>query len=332
LFNTSIALLAVREAGFIVGPIARLMGRLYNAIFNVIHSISPVNALGICIIVFTIVVKVLLLPLLVKQQKSSLAMQKLQPELDKIKKKYQGKKDLESQNKMSLEMQKLQKDNNVSMLGGCLPLLIQLPILYALWYVFQQPNAYVDIIGQNYDAITNVIMSMPVELRLDALTDVIINNKLTIDVAVASDIKYLLSNISVNEWDAIISASGTYAEELSALVATKIELENFLIFNLVSNPGLKFPGIIIPILAGGTTYIQTKVLSNGQSTPDSDNPAAGTMKTMNYMMPVMMGVMTIGLPSALGIYWTVSNVIQAIMTVFVNKYIRLKESKVGEAK
>ena len=331
--NTTIALLAVREAGFIVGPIAKLLGLVYNAIFNIIHSINPVNALGICIIVFTILVKVILLPLLVKQQKSSLAMQKIQPELDKIKKKYEGKRDLESQNKMSLEMQKLQQDNNISMFGGCLPLLIQLPILYALWYVFQQPNAYVDIIGQNYDAITNLFMSMPVELRLDALTDVIINHKLTIDVAVAEEIKYLLSNISINEWDAIIAASGTYGEELSALVATKNELESFLMFNLVSNPGLKFPGIIIPLLAGGTTYIQSKALTNGQNTQsDSENPAAGTMKMMNVMMPVMMGVMTISLPAALGIYWTVSNIIQAVMTLFVNKYLKVKESNVGEAK
>ena len=135
--GTTIALLAVRTPGVIIGPIARVLGIVYNALFNIIYSISPMNSLGIAIILFTLIVKSIFFPLLVKQQKSTLAMQKLQPEMAKIKKKYENKKDLESQQKMSMEMQKLQKDNNVSMLGGCLPLLVQLPILYALYYIFQ---------------------------------------------------------------------------------------------------------------------------------------------------------------------------------------------------
>ena len=170
--GTTIALLAVRTPGIIIGPIARVLGIVYNALFNFIYSISPMNSLGIAIILFTLIVKSIFFPLLVKQQKSTLAMQKLQPEMAKIKKKYENKKDMESQQKMSMEMQKLQKDNNVSMLGGCLPLLVQLPILYALYYIFQQAYVYVDVVGQNYDSITNILMSVPVDLRLSALSDI----------------------------------------------------------------------------------------------------------------------------------------------------------------
>ena len=107
--STTFALLAARTPGVIIGPIASLLGIVYNALFNFIYSISPVNALGMAIILFTIIVKLIFTPLLFKQQKSTMAMQKIQPELMKIRKKYEGKKDVASQQKMSLEMQKLQK-------------------------------------------------------------------------------------------------------------------------------------------------------------------------------------------------------------------------------
>ena len=324
------AMLAVSTPGVIISPIANLLGIVYNALFNFIYSVSPVNALGIAIILFTIIVKVILSPLIVKQQKSTLAMQKLQPELEKIRKKYQGKKDLESQQRMSLEMQKLQKDNNVSMLGGCLPLLIQLPILYALFYIFQQAYVYVDVVGQNYDAITNVIMNIPVDIRLSALSDIIINHKLTIDVAQAADIKSLIGQLSLNDWNAFIAAIGTYADQLTPLLAVKTEMEYFLGVSMVTNPGLSFPGIIIPILAGVTTFVQTYAItrnSASQSKGSDKDPTAQTMKIMNYMMPIMMGVMTINLPAGLGVYWTVSNLLQAGQTHIISAVLKKKEAK-----
>ncbi|MCI1959967.1 MAG: YidC/Oxa1 family membrane protein insertase, partial [Clostridia bacterium] len=136
-----------KKPGVIIGPIAKFLGIIYNAMFNIIYNISPAYSLGFAIILFTIVIKLVLTPLTLKQQRSAYSMSKLQPEMNKIKKKYAGKKDIESQQKMSLELQKLQKDNNVSMFGGCLPSLIQLPILYALFYIFQQAFNYVDVVN-----------------------------------------------------------------------------------------------------------------------------------------------------------------------------------------
>ena len=318
--GTTIALLAVRTPGIIIGPIARVLGIVYNALFNFIYSISPMNSLGIAIILFTLIVKSIFFPLLVKQQKSTLAMQKLQPEMAKIKKKYENKKDMESQQKMSMEMQKLQKDNNVSMLGGCLPLLVQLPILYALYYIFQQAYVYVDVVGQNYDSITNILMSVPVDLRLSALSDIIMNHKLTIDVAQAADIKTLVSQLTMTDWNSVLSVIGsTY--------------ENQLLPFLVTKPGLTFPGVIIPIIAGATTFLQTYALnknSQAQTGASANDPTMQSMKMMNYFMPIMMGVMTVSLPAGLGVYWAVSNLFQALQTIIVNKALRKKDVKLGE--
>lgn len=87
---------------------------------------------GIAIIVLTIIIKILLLPLAVKQIRSMKGMQEIQPKIKEIQKKYKN-----DRAKMSAEMQKLYKDNNVSPLAGCLPLLIQMPFLVSIYYALQ---------------------------------------------------------------------------------------------------------------------------------------------------------------------------------------------------
>ncbi len=260
---TSTALLAARQPGVIVGPIASLMGILYNWLFNIIYGITHEHALGLAIIAFTLIIKTVLLPLIVKQQRSTFAMQKIQPELDKIKKKYENKKDAQSQQKMALEMQKLQKDNNISMFGGCLPLLLQLPILYALFYIFQAAYMYVDVISQNYDAISNVILNMPVDLRMDVFADIIANHlgkNMTLDLAVADDIKIMIGELSQKDWNLVLQSAGDFASQLQPLIDQKIGLEYFLGISVVENPGFRFPNILVPILSAATTYLSSKVI------------------------------------------------------------------------
>ena len=326
----NLCLLEVRTPGVIVGPIARVLGEVYNWIFNIIYGLTQANALGLAIIAFTLVIKLVLTPLIVKQQKATFEMQKLQPEMNKIKKKYENKKDAESQQKMALEMQKLQKDNNVSMFGGCLPLLIQLPILYALFYIFQQAYMYVDVVGQNYDAISNVILSMPVDLRMDVFGEIaaVHAGKSTLDLAVMADVKTLVGQITQSEWQTILASAGSYADELTPLLTQKMGIEYFLGISIVDNPGLGFPEIIIPLLSAGTTYLSSKVMmskSSSSAMMDENNPAMQSMKMMNYMMPIMMGVMTVTLPAGLGLYWTVSNLFQAGQTIVINKFFAAKE-------
>ena len=331
------SVLAAGQPGVIVGPIARFLGVIYNAVFNVIYSIAPDESLGIAIIVFTILVKTVLMPLIYKQQKSTFAMQKIQPEMQKIQKKYAGKKDPESQQKMALEMQKLQKDNNISMFGGCLPLLVQLPILYALFYIFQQAFMYIDVVAQNYESISQVLLSIPTQLRLDLLTNVIIQHDLTIDVASLSDLVQLVNTMTSTDWQQVLAGAGEFASQLTPLLAEKANLETFLGISLVEAPGLSFPGILLPIVAGLTTYLSTYVMTRqnnqSKSQEQSEDPTAQamqSMKMMNYMMPVIMGVMCINMPGGLGIYWTVSNLIQVVQTMFFHRHFQrhgIKEAK-----
>ena len=117
--------------GAFLGPIARLLGKILEAIYYVL-SLVGIENVGICIILFTFIVNTLMFPLQIKQQKFSKMSSRMNPELQAIQKKYKNKKDQASQQKMSLETQAVYQKYGVSPASGCLPLLITFPILFAL--------------------------------------------------------------------------------------------------------------------------------------------------------------------------------------------------------
>ena len=329
------ALPSVRQPGKIVGPFADLMGKVYNLLFELLHSNTSAGSLGLAIIIFTLIVKLILFPLMVKQQKSSFKMQALQPELMKIRKKYEGKTDQMSQQRMAFEMQEFQKKNGVSMVSGCLPMLIQLPILYALFYLFQNAYVYVDVIGHNYTDIANAIVNIPVSLRMEvfqpfarefanAYKNVAII-KDGIDMGQVNEVVMLVNYLKPDDWNVILQNLGDAGNSLVPLLATKSSIETFLTIPLVSKAGLHFPGIIIPIAAGITTWLQSKIMMmmNPQNS-DSGNPAAAMTKSMLYTMPIMMGVFAINMPAGLGLYWTISNLFGILQQVILSKHYKKK--------
>ena len=329
------ALPSVRQPGKIVGPFADLMGKVYNLLFELLHSNTSAGSLGLAIIIFTLIVKLILFPLMVKQQKSSFKMQALQPELMKIRKKYEGKTDQMSQQRMAFEMQEFQKKNGVSMVSGCLPMLIQLPILYALFYLFQNAYVYVDVIGHNYTDIANAIVNIPVSLRMEvfqpfarefanAYKNVAII-KDGIDMGQVNEVVMLVNYLKPDDWNVILQNLGDAGSSLVPLLATKSSIETFLTIPLVSKAGLHFPGIIIPIAAGITTWLQSKIMMmmNPQIS-DSGNPAAAMTKSMLYTMPIMMGVFAINMPAGLGLYWTISNLFGILQQVILSKHYKKK--------
>lgn len=329
------ALPSVRQPGKIVGPFADLMGKVYNLLFELLHSNTSAGSLGLAIIIFTLIVKLILFPLMVKQQKSSFKMQALQPELMKIRKKYEGKTDQMSQQRMAFEMQEFQKKNGVSMVSGCLPMLIQPPILYALFYLFQNAYVYVDVIGHNYTDIANAIVNIPVSLRMEvfhpfarefanAYKNVAII-KDGIDMGQVNEVVMLVNYLKPDDWNVILQNLGDAGNSLVPLLATKSSIETFLTIPLVSKAGLHFPGIIIPIAAGITTWLQSKIMMmmNPQNS-DPGNPAAAMTKSMLYTMPIMMGVFAINMPAGLGLYWTISNLFGILQQVILSKHYKKK--------
>ena len=150
------------DPGFIVGPIAAFFGFILDMLFRLVYSITPNNSLGFAIILLTIVAMSLMLPLGVKSQKAMTKMQQLGPEVEKIKAKYGGKPtDPEIKRKMDAEIQGLYSKNKVNPLGGCLPMLIQMPLFFALLYIMQQSFLYVGTLNDLYFNLAEAIHAYP---------------------------------------------------------------------------------------------------------------------------------------------------------------------------
>ena len=332
-------LVSVRQPGTIIGPISRFLGRFYNMLFDLINNSVSAGALGLAIIVFTLIVKTVLIPLMVNQQKSSTKMQMFQPEMNRIRDKYKDKKDQMSQQRMALEMQDFQKKNGISMLGGCLPLLAQLPIFYAMFYIFQNAYMHIDVVGQNYVDIANVILQIPETLRMEAFApfaqefvnsyenvDIIKNEGF--DLARVNDIVMLINYLKIDDWHQILITLGSAGDALQPLLEMKNNTETFLTISLISAPVLSGPGILVPIAAGGSTFLQSKITMATTPMPsEPGNPAAAMTKSMLYVMPIMMGFFTMSMPAGLGLYWTVSNLFGLVQSLILKKVFSNKYAK-----
>ena len=144
--------------GAILGPIAKVLGWVMNGIYALMSMIGIENV-GLSIIIFTIVIYAILFPLTYKQQKFSKLSQKMQPELQAIQKKYNGKKDQASMMAMQEETQAVYEKYGVSMMGSCVQMLIQMPLLFALYRVFLNVPAYVSGVKNNFSTLVDGIMA-----------------------------------------------------------------------------------------------------------------------------------------------------------------------------
>ena len=143
------AILLTQYGGSILGPIAKVLGWIMNGIFWVLDKIGIPN-IGLAIIIFTIVIYLLLMPFTIKQQKFSKLSAKMNPELQAIQKRYEGKKDNDSMMAMQQETKAVYAKYGVSPTGSCVQMLIQMPILFALYRVFMNVPAYVNQVKEAF--------------------------------------------------------------------------------------------------------------------------------------------------------------------------------------
>ena len=143
--------------GAIVGPIARILAYIMNGIYSVFSAIGIENA-AICILLFTFIMRALMMPMYYKQQKVGKLTSRMSPELQEITKKYKGKRDPESQRKMQQETQAVYEKYGSNPLAGCLPILITLPIMFGLYRIVQSMPAYMPAIRSLYENIATPLM------------------------------------------------------------------------------------------------------------------------------------------------------------------------------
>lgn len=316
--------------GAILGPIARLLGYILQGLYSVLSVVGIENT-GICMILFTFIVNALMIPMQIKQQKFAKMSSVMNPELMAIQAKYKNKKDQESQQKMSLETQAVYQKYGVSPVSGCLPMLITLPILFALYRVIYNIPAYVPQVYDIYDGLAKVLQEAGVTVSQLADKSYISNPTYVVTQAVkaakadAGNINYyidVLSQFNSSGWDVLIKNHPDLSEVITKTAHQARNINYFLGLNIADTPKIKSVSVIIPIFSIVTQYISTKLSMAGtqQQTVNSDNPMGQSMQTMNTVMPFMTGFMCLMFPIGVGIYWIAGNVFRIFQQLCINLY------------
>lgn len=310
----------------IIGPISRFFGVVMDYIYNILKNGLGLESIGMSIILFTIFTRILLLPLAFKQQKSMRQMQKLQPEMKKIQDKYKNKKDPESQQKMQMEISQLYQKHGTSPFSGCLPLLIQLPIIWALFQVLRNLPAYIGSVRDIYLGIISKISgisgisSVLMEIN-EGLKSLGVPN---FDPLSENHLIDLFSKFTTDQWNLLFEKMPQLSTLLSDSLAHINRINYMLGINLADNPNLASIGILIPVLNVAAQFLVSK-LSMDKSTGGNDQ-AAQTNKTMMYTMPFVTGFFTISMPAGLGLYWLVGTLFQLVQQIVINKYLDEKKA------
>ena len=308
----------------IIEPIASLLGKVLDVLFVGINAIGLGN-IAIAIILFTLLVKLLMLPLTAKQSKMMKLNSIIGPEVRAIQNKYKDKKgDQNAMLKMQEETKAVYAKYGTSQMGGCVQMLIQFPILLALYRVFQRIPMYVtslkalfiNILGDGGNGI------MSAADYSDFMSNTFNTGTLAkIDWSNVNDAVVAMNSFTTEQWNLLKEHFTSYASVIADNQAKITEMNTFIGINVSQVPTLALNiAILIPILSGVTQYISVRVSQGKSNQDDSDNPAAASMKMMNIFMPIMSAFIAFSVPAGLGLYWIATAVIQTIIQICINRY------------
>lgn len=332
----------ILAAGYADWPVIKqlswLLGKVMNVIYNVMDGVFGIQNIGVCIIIFTIVTYLLMIPLTIKQQKWSRMSSVMNPEIQKVSKKYAGKKDQASMLKQQDEMNAIYEKYGTSPTGGCLPMFLSTAILFALYPVIQFIPNHVQRVKEIYMPVVEKIMSIDgfqkIMEEIGSASPVLMNAK-SYDYSQADTLVNVLYKFQDSTWETLVDQMPSLDSLAHSTMETIGHLNSFLGINIGETPmtmlmesirNFSILGIIlaaiIPVMAGLTQFISVKLMPQPEADPD--NPMANSMKTMTYTMPLISVFMGFTLPAGLGLYWAASAVVRSVQQLIINKYLNKK--------
>lgn len=300
---------------YICVPFAWLVRLFYNL----------TNSYGVALILFTLVIKLIMLPFQMKSKKSMMRMSRVSGQMQELQKRY-----AKNQAKLQEEMQKLYEEEGVNPMSGCLWSLIPFPILIALYSIIRQPITHFMMLSK--DVLQTVVQS-----AADAgvnLTNIVMMDKATGTPALKDGLYQLASYGQINLVKAVQEMGLSTPEGWFDMNY------NFLGLDLTATPweyvkNFTFTWavigvILIPILAGLSQFVFSKLTMKTQ--PQADAAGGASMKSMMYMMPLMSVYIPFIMPAALGVYWIAQSVFSLIQEAILNKTFSAKLSEEEEAR
>lgn len=328
----------------LVKGLASLMGYIMEGIYFVFSHMGFYD-IGLCIIVFTIVIRMFLLPMQVKQQKFSKLNAIMSPEIKAIQDKYKGKKDQETQMKQQAEIKEVYAKYGTSPTGSCLQLLIQMPILFALYAVIRDIPQYVTSVKSTYEHYIIKLTTAQVDEYFGSkaiLGKEYVKGKLsgaqlsggqiknciaamtgtnstgkTLSLAHNHTLRQLLDNVH-NEYSNIMSSMNKFCGLLIGdSPSTNIKGQAI---------GIIIAGIALPVLSGVFQFVSVQLTTRmNKNAQTADVPGmGGSMKIMNFIMPIFSIYMCYILPVGIGIYWCIGSLVMMVQQLCINKYLDKK--------
>lgn len=324
---------------FLIGPIAKLLGLIMDGIYRLLDTLNYPD-IGLCIMIFTVVVYLFLFPLTLKTQKFSKLSQIMNPEIKAIQEKYKNKSSNDQQAMMEQndEIRAVYEKYGTSPTGGCLQLIIQMPILFALYRVIMNIPAYVKPLKDIYESVAVTIKGSSFAEKFTDMVGSTVSNFKIEDTDKIVDGLYKFSN---NQWselskcgvEAIENAATKAYEQLHPILnfagINLSEAPSTIITNAAKTVGTDksqilviIVAIAIPILAGVFQFLQTKLAPSANTQQAGDeNAMMASMKTMNMIMPLMSAVFCFSFASGLGLYWAFGAFVRCVQQFFINKHL-----------
>ncbi|WP_283681174.1 YidC/Oxa1 family membrane protein insertase [Parablautia sp. Marseille-Q6255] len=327
-------MLLTKSTTFIIGPIASILGYIMNAIFWLQEQIGIAN-IGLCIILFTIVIYVILTPLTIQQQKFSRLSSRMNPELQAIQKKYKGKnQDQAAMMKMNEETQAVYAKYGVNPMGSCVQLLIQMPILFALYRVIWNIPAYVTSVKDAFMPLAQKLMDLSGAEKF--MTEIAKSTGVAFKEMTENTLIDVLYKFKPDNWAALADKFPDISDIVMDTQKTVDHMNYFLGLNIADAPLqifmraisagailLAIGAALIPILSAVSQWMNTKLMTVSTNTQapqkKEQNSMDSTMKMMNNVMPIMSAVFCLTLPVGMGIYWIAGAVIRCIQQLIINK-------------
>lgn len=319
-------MLLTQSGGFIVKPISILLGKLLSLIYDLLANFGIVN-IGVSIIIFTVVIRMLLFPMLLQQNKSSKITSFIQPEIAKVQKKYKGKKDQKSMMDQQAEVRAIQEKYGVSLSSGCLSSLIQIPIFFAVYRVVQNVPAYVAKVYDLYSPIAESIMNNEkAAAAFEAFRDGdSLLKTVKLDMANKDTIIDVLAKFQSGTWDKFIETISGQTDVISTINNNVGSINDVYSFvggiDLSSVPGFALTtALIIPILS---MVFQFLSMHATPQQPANDPQQEATMKSMKMfmnIMPIMSFFVCVNVPAGVGLYWAAGSLVSFLTSIGINFY------------
>lgn len=328
--------------GAFLGPIAKALGWIMDKIYVFLSTVCHIDSIALTIIIFTVFIYLCLFPLTYKQQKFSVLTKKMQPELNAIQKKYKNKKDTVSMQAQQEETQMVYDKYGVSPMGSCLQMLVQMPILFALYRVFWNVPAYISSVKDIFTDVVNGIMAtdgyagtMEALYKSAGLKSVAFHADAT-GTAMSNSIIDVLYKLSESGWEALADSFPNLSDSIATTAANLKDINYMFILNISDTPWnliktawadkywiLLIAALLVPIVSYLGQVINMKLMPTAQDTGSGNAQAdqmAQQMKTMNTMMPLMTLFIAFTCPVGLVLYWTMGSVVRIVQQFFLNKH------------